>query len=82
MIEPTGVTYAGGDSGQIGDWAVQAQVVVTNGEWQSSRSTATFVIEGCTGNDARRRATALLTAAGDPHELFLSLYRFDCAKRV
>lgn len=82
MIEPTGCTYAGGHTGQIGDWAVQAQIVVTNGPWESTRSTATFVIEGCTGNDARRRATAMLTMAGEPHELFLNMYRFDCASRV
>lgn len=82
MKDPTGVTFAGGHSGEVGDWAVQAQIVILKGELESIRSTATFVIEGCTGNDAVRRATRMLTEVGDPHELFLNLYRFDCANRI
>lgn len=75
MNQPTAATFAGGASHDIGDWSVQAQIVVMNGEWSSSRSTATFVIPACTGYDARARATALLTMAGEPYELFLCLYR-------
>lgn len=83
MLHPTHTSYAGGSSHDIGDWAVSAQIVrqIKDG-WTSHRQVPTFVLMGCTGNDARRKATEILSVVADPHELYLVMSRDHYARTV
>lgn len=71
MRVPTQCTYVDGLPTDIGEWAVSAQVIRRNGEWESSYQVPIFILPACMGIDAMHKATDVLSASGNPAELYL-----------